>query len=1486
MKAIRSIRRWAYETFGDERAVLFVAMATPEDVSANAEYVRMADIWTSVPGGSNNKNFANIALIADLAARFCCDAVWAGWGHASENPALPAALSKNGIIFLGPPPDSMHALGDKIASTIIAQSAGVPTVAWSGSGLTVNYAEEGSVPHHIYANACVTDADHARHVAEKCGYPLVVKASEGGGGKGIRIVHDESGICTAYRQVAGEVPGSPIFLMRLVQNARHLEVQVVADESGDALALYGRDCSVQRRHQKIIEEGPVIAAPPDVWKRLERAAVALAKEVGYIGAGTVEYLYKGDTSGGEFYFLELNPRLQVEHPVTEWITGVNLPALQLHIGMGIPLRNVASIRKFLGLPPMPSISDDDAPVLAANGASLSSPVGSIMQHPTATELSPSTLEPLSLSPVPPHGHVIACRVTAENPDEGFQPTSGAIQELTFRNTPNVWGYFSVGASGGVHEFADSQFGHLFAWGETREASRRCLVLALKELSIRGDIRTTVEYLIKLLEMEAFRENKFDTAWLDSLIAEKVVAEKPPTDLAVVIGAVCRAHMDFSEKSEHFTKCLERGQLPPLDSSLVLFPVELIYDDVKYSFEVTRTDLSGFRVRLGKKHAEGGKKSVLADLKILADGAKLVLADGRSHVCYMREEPTGVRMSIAGKTCLFPKEYDPTILLSSVSGKLVRFLVKSGDHVKTGQAFVELEVMKMYLTLPAPESGKISLHGTEGSAVDVGHILGYLELDDPSKVRRAETFSGNLPDFADPQARGLRAHQQFEFAYKTVQLLLRGFDANPNAIEDLLNCLDDVRVCVGDIREGLSSTMDKIPSSVVESVEAELAMMLEDCGVSNSGDAERGETLMGCFSPKFSSTAAKECWLKHTSAVSFRIERIISLCSVPEASDLLEIVKKYSNGSIFVSTMSNLVEEYLNIEKHFAKRSGNTVDSVFALRDMNKNDLPSVVELAASHVRLREKNVTLVKLLGILCKPSLSSILGEEIAQTAEFKAKLHQLSQLQGPEYADVALRARITLSDFSRPQFELRKDSVGKILQEVVSEAKNEHRMEQLILMKGSILDVLLSFIIPSNSEKVSKEIRVTAAKVHVLRSYRAYEVEDLIVDTCKEDLSDGYLTLGWKFKFLKNDISMNLSMQNHTSTRLHNFPRGLSSFDSADDLTIPGMGPGGSGEEPFRYGILAAFPNWSAMENSFDKILEGFATKRDWSSTRDVNVLSVILRWDSTAPSVTQAESQNYENGVFEGDHDCHASEAFVSHSLNQFCQSSPSRLNQALKSGIKAFTFIVAPDTSSESVTYPGFYTFRVKNSFHEDPIYRHIDPPMAFQLELSRLSNFSITRFGHPARAVHVFYAQDKSAVEINISKLLLNGRPPLSSKDPGKKNESDGKGDVGSTEATVPKSRKSTSDLKKNTPMRDMDARFFVRAVIRHADVYTNSREGAAVSIPEAERTFIDALDALETARCDRKLGRTDFNHIFLNVIPPVNIEVDDVEAICRRMFHR
>lgn len=301
-----------------------------------------------MPGGSNNNNYANITLICELAERLQVDAVMPMWGHASENPALPtslAAIKSHRVTFIGPAALPMQALGDKIGSTIIAQSAGVPVIGWNGDDIVIDYQKDG-LSDETYAKANVLTADAALACANRIGYPVMIKASEGGGGKGIRKVLKAEDVATLFRQVQAEIPGSPIFVMRMAHGARHLEVQLLADQHGNAIALSGRDCSVQRRHQKICEEGPPTAAPADLFRRMEQSAVALAHAVGYANAGTVEFLYMEETQ--TYAFLELNPRLQVEHPVTENILGINLPCCQLQVAMGIPLHRIGDVRKLYG----------------------------------------------------------------------------------------------------------------------------------------------------------------------------------------------------------------------------------------------------------------------------------------------------------------------------------------------------------------------------------------------------------------------------------------------------------------------------------------------------------------------------------------------------------------------------------------------------------------------------------------------------------------------------------------------------------------------------------------------------------------------------------------------------------------------------------------------------------------------------------------------------------------------------------------------------------------------------------------------------------------------------------------------------------------------------------------------------------------------------------------------------------------------------------
>lgn len=709
-KSIISMRQWAYMELGDERAIQFVAMATPEDLKANAEFIRLADSYVEVPGGKNSNNYANVDVIVNIAQEQGVDAVWPGWGHASENPKLPTALTEMGIKFIGPTAPVMSVLGDKIGANILAQTAKVPSIPWSGSfggpndgPLEAELTDEGTIPIDTFEMATCRSVEEAIIAAKKIGYEngIMIKASEGGGGKGIRFVETEAELENAYIQVQNEVIGSPIFLMQLCKNARHLEVQIVGDQHGNAVALNGRDCSTQRRFQKIFEEGPPIIARPETFKKMEKAAQRLTQTIGYIGAGTVEYLYNADTDA--FFFLELNPRLQVEHPVTEGVTGVNLPATQLQVAMGIPLYSIPDIRKFYGremygTDPIDFMTEDYMPIDC---------------------------------------HILAARITAENPDEGFKPTSGSIERIKFQSTSNVWGYFSVGANGGIHEFADSQFGHLFAKGPTREHARKSLILALKEIEVRGEIRTTVEYLVQLLETKAFIENTIDTAWLDGLIKEKSVQIEMPPHLVVTSAAVFKAFEHVKTQTEEVKESFRKGQvstgaIPGINS----FNLEIAYQDTKYGFHVERTGADVYRFTVNGK---------VIDARITenAEGALLAVFGGETHRIFGMDEPLGLRLVLDGVTVLMPTIFDPSELRTDVTGKVVRYLQDNGADVEVGAPFVEVEAMKMIMPIKATESGKITHNLSPGSIISAGDLLASLELKDPSKVKKILEFEGAL-----------------------------------------------------------------------------------------------------------------------------------------------------------------------------------------------------------------------------------------------------------------------------------------------------------------------------------------------------------------------------------------------------------------------------------------------------------------------------------------------------------------------------------------------------------------------------------------------------------------------------------------------------------------------------------------------------------------------------------------------------------------------
>ncbi|XP_067328122.1 acetyl-CoA carboxylase 1 isoform X2 [Anolis sagrei] len=1360
VKCMRSIRRWSYEMFRNERAIRFVVMVTPEDLKANAEYIKMADHYVPVPGGPNNNNYANVELILDIAKRIPVQAVWAGWGHASENPKLPELLHKNGIAFMGPPSQAMWALGDKIASSIVAQTAGIPTLPWSGSGLRVNWQENDfqkrllNVPQELYEKGCMKDVDDGLRAAEEIGYPVMIKASEGGGGKGIRKVNNADDFPNLFRQVQAEVPGSPIFVMRLAKQSRHLEVQILADQYGNAISLFGRDCSVQRRHQKIIEEAPASIATLVVFEEMEQCAVKLAKMVGYVSAGTVEYLYSQD---GSFYFLELNPRLQVEHPCTEMVADVNLPSAQLQIAMGIPLHRIKDIRVMYGVSPW-----GDAPIDFDNSAHVPCP----------------------------RGHVIAARITSENPDEGFKPSSGTVQELNFRSNKNVWGYFSVAAAGGLHEFADSQFGHCFSWGENREEAISNMVVALKELSIRGDFRTTVEYLIKLLETESFQQNRIDTGWLDRLIAEKVQAERPDTMLGVVCGALHVADVNFRNSVSNFLHSLERGQVLPAHTLLNTVDVELIYEGKKYVLKVTRQSPNSYVVIMNGSCVE-------VDVHRLSDGGLLLSYDGSSYTTYMKEEVDRYRITIGNKTCVFEKENDPSILRSPSAGKLIQYVVEDGGHVFSGQCFAEIEVMKMVMTLTAAESGCIHYVKRAGAALDPGCVIAKLQLDDPSRVQQAELHTGALPQIQSTALRGEKLHRVFHYVLDNLVNVMNGYclpepffhSKVKDWVERLMKTLRDPSLPLLELQDIMTSVSGRIPPNVEKSIKKEMAQYASNI------------TSVLC---QFPSQQIANILDSHAATLNRKSEREVFFMNT---QSIVQLVQRYRSGirGHMKAVVMDLLRQYLKVETQF--QHGHYDKCVFALREENKSDMNTVLNYIFSHAQVTKKNLLVTMLIDQLC--------GRDPTLTDELINILTELTQLSKTTNAKVALRARQVLIASHLPSYELRHNQVESIFLSAIDMYGHQfciENLQKLILSETSIFDVLPNFFYHSN-----QVVRMAALEVYVRRAYIAYELNSVQHRQLKDN------TCVVEFQFMLPTSHPN---RMSFSSNLNHY--GMVHVASVSDVLLDN-----SFTPPCqRMGGMVSFRTFEDFVRLFDEVMGCFCDSPPQSPTFPEAGHPSLYDEDKSA----REEPIHILNVAIKTD--CDIDDEGLAAMFRDFTQSRKSVL---IDHGIRRLTFLVAQKDFRKQVNcevdqrfhreFPKFFTFRARDKFEEDRIYRHLEPALAFQLELNRMRNFDLTAIPCANHKMHLYLGAAKVEAGAEVT-----------------------------------------------------DYRFFVRAIIRHSDLVTKEASFEYLQ-NEGERLLLEAMDELEVAFNNTNV-RTDCNHIFLNFVPTVIMDPSKIEESVRSMVMR
>ena len=443
------------------------AVAVYSDADASAPHVTAADRAVRIGPAPAAESYLNIGAIIDAARRTEADAIHPGYGFLSERAAFAAACEDADVIFVGPPSEAIEQMGSKIGARALLQKAGVPVV-------------PGKTPGEQ------TDAGIAA-AAEAIGFPVLIKASAGGGGKGMRAARDAAGLAEAIpaarREAQAAFGDGTLYVERLVERPRHVEVQIFADAHGNAVHLFERECSIQRRHQKIIEESPSTALTPALRARMGAAAVAAAQSVGYRNAGTIEFLLEGSGEWASFFFLEMNTRLQVEHPVTEMVTGIDLVHAQLQVAMGAPL-------------------------------------------------------PWTQSDLVQRGHAIECRIYAEDPANGFLPQAGPLTLYREPTGPGIRVDSGVVEGGEVPVQYDPMLAKLIAYGDNREAAIARMTAALRAFPILG-VRTNVAFLLNVVRHPSFASGDLHTGFVDEHLAT-LLETPPPSELVRAAAAFIAA----------------------------------------------------------------------------------------------------------------------------------------------------------------------------------------------------------------------------------------------------------------------------------------------------------------------------------------------------------------------------------------------------------------------------------------------------------------------------------------------------------------------------------------------------------------------------------------------------------------------------------------------------------------------------------------------------------------------------------------------------------------------------------------------------------------------------------------------------------------------------------------------------------------------------------------------------------------------------------
>jgi acetyl/propionyl-CoA carboxylase alpha subunit/acetyl-CoA carboxylase carboxyltransferase component len=669
-----------------ERGVPLETVALYTDADAASWFVREADhavhlgpTMTLDPATSVRKHtYLDLDVLESALRRSGADAVWPGWGFVAEDPDFVRMCERIGVQFIGPSAAAMDLLGSKIAAKRVAESVDVPVVPWSGG--PVETLEEAS--------------EHARRI----GFPVVVKAAAGGGGRGIRVVTEEADLTDAFLSARAEAEsafGDPtLFLEAQVVGGRHLEVQVAADHAGTVWTLGLRDCSVQRRRQKVLEESAPVDVDDALRQRILTSAQRLCRAVEYTNVGTVEFLLRPDT--GEFYFLEVNTRLQVEHTVTEAVTGVDLVKLQLDIAGGLTLTG-------------------EAPA--------------------------------------PRGHAVEVRLNAEDPRRGFAPAPGRIVELRIPQGPSIRTDAGVVVGDTIAAEFDSMIAKVIAWGGDRtEALARLRRSLARSTAVVEGGTTNRRFLMALLDNAEIRGGHVDTTWLDRALAAGVLLDSPDAPVAMLVAGVEAYRQDHADALEQFTGQAAHGRIDEIDDATAL--IELEYEGDRRSLRVLKRGASDFAVTVDAQAADGVHVDVRFD--VLGDYERRLSMGDREWPATVVTNGPLITVELGHSVYRVVRGYGGLVRAESQC-VVAKMAVTIDQIVEPGDVLFISEAMKMESPVIAPFAGRVTeIIADAGTMVGAGDPILRVEAiedggaDDTARLSFAEFGTGRPDAAADQQ----------------------------------------------------------------------------------------------------------------------------------------------------------------------------------------------------------------------------------------------------------------------------------------------------------------------------------------------------------------------------------------------------------------------------------------------------------------------------------------------------------------------------------------------------------------------------------------------------------------------------------------------------------------------------------------------------------------------------------------------------------------